>query len=92
LEGGQDGLVGYCHPLIEPCVDLIQGPVVAADVLNHLKVGDGHSAGIGQEVGNDMHLVLEEDGVSFRCGGAVGQLNDDLGLDLAGVILGYDVL
>ena len=36
----KNALVGHCHPLIEPFED----PVAAADVLNHLKVGDGHTA------------------------------------------------
>jgi len=66
--GGKDALVGHGHPLIQLLVDLIEGPAVAHDVLHHLKVRNGYAAGIGQEVGYDMHAVSEEDCVGFLRG------------------------
>ena len=75
------------HLLVEPLIDLVGLPVKVVGVLDLLKVGDGHAAGVAQKVGNDIDPILVQDFVAGRGGGTVGQFGHDLGRDLVRVPL-----
>ncbi len=48
------------------------------EVLQPLKVGDGDTAGVDVQVGDDQNVPLHEDAVGGGRGRAVGRLGDDL--------------
>jgi hypothetical protein len=66
-------------------VDLLLGPRERLQRLHPLEVGDGHAAGVGQDVRQDEHPAVEQNLVRFRCRRAVGGFGNDAGLNLGGV-------
>jgi hypothetical protein len=48
---------------------------------------DDHAAGVGHHVGDDVDVLLAEDLVGGRGGGAVSALEDDLAVHVVGVLL-----
>ena len=69
-----------------------RSPVEIRPVLHLLEVGDGHTAGVGQEVGDDEAVLLAEDAVALRCRRSVRELATDLRVDVGSVLLRDDVL
>src|SRR5690606_684744 len=80
------------HDLAEPTHDLVLRPEVLLDVLDPLEVTDRHSPGVGEDVGNYEDASLAQDLVGIEVGRVVGPFDDDLGLDVRGVFLGYHPL
>lgn len=67
---------------------ILKGQTTVGDVveiLQPLKVGDGHTTGVDVHVGDDENVLGLENLVSGGGDGTVGGLGDDLGLDLIGV-------
>ena len=58
LAGRQYGLISGCHLFIQPLVNHIFFPWIHVEVLYHFKIGNGNTAGIAQEVRNDMDAFL----------------------------------
>jgi hypothetical protein len=75
LDGLQEVIVGLALVLEG---EAAVGHVV--QVLEPLEVGDGDTAGVDVQVGNDQHLLVAEDGVAGWRDRAVGSLGNDLGL------------
>ena len=57
------------------------------EVLHPLEVGDDDAAGVRHDVGDDVGVLLAEDLVGGRGGGAVRALDDDLAVHPVGVVL-----
>jgi hypothetical protein len=75
LDGLQEVVVGLALVLEG---EATVGNVV--QVLEPLEVGDGDTASVDVQVGNDEHLLVAEDGVAGWRDRAVGSLGNDLGL------------
>src|ERR1700694_850403 len=73
-----DLLVRARHDVSEALVDLALLPEEGLQVLHHLEVGNGYTAGIGDDVRDQEHAFLGEDVVGFRGSGSIGSLGDDL--------------
>ena len=80
------------HDVLEPLVDLALAPEEARAVLHPLEVGHRHAAGVGQDVRHDEDVLRVQDLVGALRRRAVGALDDDLRLDVAGVLLADLVL
>src|SRR6185369_15936695 len=76
------------HDAGEAFADFFDGPVVAGFVLGPLEVADRDAAGVGEDVGDDDGAAAGEHGVGLAGDGAVGELEDDGGLDFVGVVFG----
>ena len=61
------------------------------EVLEPFKVGDGDTAGVEVEIGNDELLVGDEDFVAAGSDWTVGALGQDLGFDVVRVVGGDDL-
>jgi hypothetical protein len=72
LQDAVEGLGDFC---VEPFEDLFLGPVVVHIVLDAFEVGDRYTAGVAQEVGDDKNIVLLENFIGFRGGGAISALS-----------------
>src|SRR5450756_2841636 len=75
------------HDTVKPLVDFLLGPVVSVVVLNPLEVGNGNATGVAQNVRDDKSAVLLKDLVCIRVDTTVGQLDDDLRLDVLRIVL-----
>src|SRR5689334_21478834 len=62
---------GTAHHLFEAQVDVVLVPEQVILVLHPFEVGDGHAAGVAQDVGNQEHALLVEDTVGFGSDGTV---------------------
>ncbi len=74
------------HDPEQTLVVLFLGPEETAQVLAPLEVGADDAAAVGEEVGHDEGALLVEDRVALGGDGAVGSLDDELGLHLVGVL------
>ena len=61
--------------LILPCEPTIADMV---EVLEPLKVGDGHTSSVGKEVWDDQHPAVMKDSLSSNGGRTIGSLNNNL--------------
>src|SRR5262249_12186998 len=59
------------HDLLQLPVHFFNIPEEFLQVLHPLKIGDSHTTGIGQNVGNHEHIVGEQDSICPGSGGAV---------------------
>lgn len=55
-------------------------------VLEPLEVADGDTAGVAEYVGQELHSLGQEDFLCSLSGGSVGGLNDQLAVELVGVV------
>src|SRR6185369_5324848 len=60
------------HALGQPFLHLFQLPALRALVLQPLVVADHHAARVGEDVGNDVDVLLPQDRLRRGLGGAVG--------------------
>src|SRR5664279_1715224 len=74
------------HRLLQPTIHFGLVPKELLQVLYPFEIGDSHTAGIGEDVGQHHHLFTTEHEVGFRCRRAVGGFGDDLGPDIARVL------
>src|ERR1022692_3332367 len=79
------------HRLLQPAVYFGLVPEELLQVLYPFEIGDSHTAGIGENVGQHHHLFTAEHEVGFWCRRAVGGFGDDLGPDVAR-ILNFDLV
>jgi hypothetical protein len=61
------------------------------EVLEPFEVGDGDTASVEVEIGNDELLVGDEDFVAAGSDGTVGAFGQDLGFDFVRVVAGNDL-
>ena len=61
------------------------------EVLEPFEVGDGDTAGVEVEIGNDELLVGDEYFVAAGSDGTVGTFGQDLGFDFVRVVGGDDL-
>ena len=66
-------------------MDLLDLPVEALAVLHPFEIGDGHTARVGQDVGQNHDALLLKDGISLRGHRAVGEFEHDPRLDAVGI-------
>src|ERR1019366_853329 len=74
------------HRLLQPAVYFGLVPEELLQVLYPFEIGDSHTAGIGENVGQHHHLFTAEHEVGFWCRRAVGGFGDDLGPDVARIL------
>src|SRR5262249_1979959 len=67
-----------------------QIPAEVLPILHPLEVAGGHSASIGENVGQHEHFTLLEDGVGVDDGRVVGRLDDVLGPHVFRVVFRED--
>jgi len=68
---------GLLHLSLQPLVDFLQRPVVTADILDPLKVRNGHASCVAQEIGNDVLPILLKDLVGFGRRRSIGCFGND---------------
>ena len=71
----EHGLGRPAHDVAQPTLDLVERPRQPLAVLDPLEVADGHPARVGQDVGEDPHALVGEDGVGLAGGRPVGHLD-----------------
>ena len=82
------GMISVRHLFVQSFVDNRLGPVIVVRILDHLEVGDSDTAGVAEEIRQDVDVFGLEDVVSFRCGRPIGQFGDDFGFDVGGIPAG----
>jgi hypothetical protein len=70
----------------EALVHQLLVPEEALAVLHPFEIGDRDAAGVGQNVGDHEDLLVGQNLVGQRRGGAVGALAQDLAADAVGVL------
>ncbi len=78
--------------MFQTVVDFLLRPEEALPVLDPFQVGDGHTASVAQDVGDDHYALGAQDVVCIRGGGAVGAFGNHPGLDVGGIGAGDLVL
>src|SRR5262249_8424705 len=67
--------VGALHAAFELGLDLLEIPALGALVLQPLVVGDDDTAGVDQDVGQDVDTAIDEDLLGLGIGRPVGALS-----------------
>ena len=61
LGEGEDIVKGFVHDALKLLFDIFLVPVEGVEVLHPLKVGDGDSTSVSEDVGDDDNAALVED-------------------------------
>ena len=78
------------HDLVQLRVDLVHVPLVLIQILCPLEVRADHTPCVDEDIRQNIHSPLVQDGVCFRSHRVVCCLHDDRCLDTVGIVIVYD--
>src|SRR6476469_605924 len=83
-----DGVEGAGQHGVELLANAVEAPAIILQVLDPLEITHRHAAGVGQNVGQNLHATVVQDFVGVGIDGGVGRLDDYRGANCLGVLLG----